>query len=297
MQRPSTVDTGLSPALVGYLDSRTLIAHNTFIFARWSGEEGNGGWETESRSSAVGIIDFTASICGSTLVDGNDTHRGVGNSCIVSNLFRTRPLAPGTTVRPFAMLGIGNEDTQVLSGGTYVNTNAFDPSRVGSTNGAFHSVPVQSSVVSSSAAAWEHWNCQSTLNQSPCNSVGGSMPACTNASPLPIPKVALWDMAAGVDPGFVGEYAASVLFSPTDSDYIDWRIMPGSPLENQTVSPTPGGPRGFVTQPHAGDSSWIFSTDTPEECALFRWDGEHWGNPGIADGAPDIGFDERGLMI
>lgn len=297
MQRPSTVDNGVSPAYVGYLDGRTLIAHNSFIFARWTGEEGNGGWETESRNSTVGIIDFTVSLCSSTLVDGNDTHRGVGNSCIVSNLFRTRPLAAGTSTRPFAMLGIGGEDTQVLDGGVYVNTNAFDPARVGSTNGAFHSVPVQSFVASVNSTNWEHWNCQFTLELSPCNSSSGTTPACTNTSPLPAPKVALWDTVAGVDPGFVGEYVASVLATPTDSDYVDWRLMPSSPLENQSVSPAPGGPRGFVTQPHAGDVKWIFSTETPSECALFQWDGEHWGNPRIADGAPDIGFDERGLVI
>jgi hypothetical protein len=113
------------------------------------------------------------------------------------------------------------------------------------------------------------------------------------------PAVRIWDGTLGVDPALVGEYVATQLSTALNPliDYIDWRIMPGSPLENLGVAPTPGGPRGFTTAPHAGDSSWLFPTADPVETNLFTWDGESWGNPRISDGAPDIGFDERGLLI
>lgn len=299
MKRVATYDS--NAPVMGYLDSRVLIAQNTFVFARWDDASSNGGWESESRPETVGVIDFSdpnsLSSVGGT--DPDCSFRGVGNPCITGNLFRTKPASSGTGTRPFAMLGIGNEDTQVLTANGYVSTNAFDPARVGSTNGHFYSTPVVSGIVSASTSAWVHWNCQNQASApgvctSPCSS------NCTTAT-YPSPKVHVWDGTTGVDPAFVGEFVSSQLTSsqtpPTDYDYIDWRLMPGSPLENQSVSPGTGGPRGFVTAPHAGDATWVFPTEFPEECALFRWDGEHWGNPRIADSVPDIGFDERGLVI
>lgn len=45
------------------------------------------------------------------------------------------------------------------------------------------------------------------------------------------------------------------------------------------------------------NTTWVFLVDFPEECPSFKWDGEHWGNPRVMEGEPDIGFDERGLVI
>lgn len=299
MKRVATWDS--NAPVMGYLDSRVLVAQNTFLFARWDDATSNGGWESESRPETVGLIDFTDPNTQSSLggTDPDCSFRGVGNPCITGNLFRTRPVSPSASIKPFAMLGIGSEDTQVLSASVYKNTNAFDPSRVGATNGYFYSAPVVAGIVSASTSAWVHWNCQGQA--SPPGACGTSCTSGCSASTFPVPQVSIWDGTTGKDPAFVGEFVSTLLTSsqtpPTDYDYIDWRLMPGSPLENQSVSPGAGGPRGFVTAPHAGDPAWVFPTEFPEECALFRWDGEHWGNPRIADLIPDIGFDERGLVI
>ncbi|MBK8172694.1 MAG: hypothetical protein IPK60_20485 [Sandaracinaceae bacterium] len=80
------------------------------------------------------------------------------------------------------------------------------------------------------------------------------------------------------------------------NDYVDWRIMPGSPMENRGVTPFRNLRSGSKRR-HMQGIELAFSDLVSQECNLFAWDGEHWGNPRISDGAPDIGFDERGLVI
>jgi len=121
------------------------------------------------------------------------------------------------------------------------------------------------------------------------------LPSCTSA-PFPSqPAMRIWDGVNGVDPGFVGEYMATNIAGL--ADYVDWRILPGSPLENLSFLPPTPGPRAYITSPHASDPLWIYSVNVPEDLYLFSWDGEHWGNGRVMESAPDVGFDERGLLI
>ncbi len=302
MSRRATYDSSMQ-SNVGYLDSRVLIAHNTFVFGRWNGSDPKVSlalWDAESRAEAVGVIDVTENC--SLTADPQSLHRGVGSPCLVANVFRTRGLCPPSVmsclnnppipaVLPFAMLGIGNEDTRALLNGVPIQTNAFDPARVGASNGYFYSLPVQSSQVSAPASPWPIWNCHSTPAGPPCGSQTSSFPT---VSPPTQPAAHIWDGVNGVDPGFVGEYLATTITGL--DEYVDWRILPGSPLENASFVPPPV-PRAYFTQPHASDPQWLYAVNVPEDLFLFAWDGEHWGNGRVMDGAPDIGFDERGLLI
>ena len=99
---------------------------------------------------------------------------------------------------------------------------------------------------------------------------------------MPAAGLALWNGTSGVDPAFVGEYVSTVLGASTLAlrSYRDWRVMPGSPVENRAIVP-PGN--AYVTP--AG--SFSFATNEPPELDLFKRDGERWGNPRVVDGAPD----------
>ncbi|MCC7014454.1 MAG: hypothetical protein IT454_17975, partial [Planctomycetes bacterium] len=302
MQRRSIAQTS---GVVGYLDGSTLIAHNSFIFAEWGDSATNQGWAWESRLEAVGIIDVTNPVFSTGQYDPYTLPRGVGNPCIVGNLFRTRPeflsnpppspLPP----KPFAMLGISLDDTLVWNGQSFVQTNAFDPARVGSTNGngssgsGFNARPTASMRVETGAANSfnDLWNCSTyTQTQQP--------PNCS-ATAAPTPAVAIWDGSSGFDPAFVGEYLATVQSGayPYLVGYRDWRLLPSSPLENLGVTPPLGGPRAYQTQFSAQTGGWMFQLAANTDVDMLQWDGEHWGNPRVVDGAPDIGFDERHLLI
>lgn len=275
--------------VVGYVDQKVLIAHNTFVFGRWGSflQEPN-DWIELSRPEAVGIIDVGNPNCSTGVgADPDDRVRGVANLCVVGNVFRTAPSV--AAIKPYAMIGVAQNDTRVFVNGSPVQTNAFAPSRVGSTNGFFYSLPVNCVIVETVAANSENdlWNCQVSA-AGPCNTLNPGCPAAT----IPAPAVSIWDgvTGVGVDPAFVGEYLT------TDSSttgvargYRDWRILPGSPLENMAISPG----AEYVTE-----ANIAFSISANRELNLFAWwDGEHWGNPRIVDGAPDIGFDERHLLI
>jgi hypothetical protein len=284
---------------VGYVDGRTLIAHNTFVFARWNDEPTNDGWESESRSSTVAIIDVVNPLTGTGQADPDSQLRGIGHPCVVGNLFRTRPVSSGTFPKPFAMLGVKDADTLVSDGATLVQTNAFDPARVGSTNGngsngsGFFSVPVQTSLVETGATNgnMDLWNC-SLYNQF-------QTPAsCTAATAPQDPAMAVWDGTAGLDPAFVGEYLATTFVSTHSqlATYQDWRILPGSPLENLGVLPASGGPRVYQTGSFA-TTGFTYPLVVVPEVDFLQWDGEHWGNPRVVDSSPDVGFDERHLLI
>lgn len=281
---------------IGYLDGRVLIAHNTFIFARWNGTAL--GWESSSRNETVGILDVTNPACAtSPCTDPDGSLRGMGNPCIVANIFRTKPESGNQNAWPMAMVGIERRDTLVFTGASFQQTNLFDPARVGSTNGGapgagFFSTPVTSLLVESGAqnGMSDLWNCR-VVAFGACGT--GAPTACTT-SLMPVPKdgLTLWNGTSGVDPAFVGEYVATTLSAthPHLAQYRDWRVMPGSPVENQGVVPPE---RWFQTQ--AG--TFQFATNEPHELDLFKWDGERWGNPRVVGGAPDVGFDERHLII
>jgi hypothetical protein len=123
----------------------------------------------------------------------------------------------------------------------------------------------------------------------------------TPHAPTPAAGLALWNGTSGVDPAFVGEYVSTVLGTSTLAlrSYRDWRVMPGSPVENRAIAPAGNA---YVTPPlqMAGSvfgANFVFATNEPLELDLFKWDGERWGNPRVVDGAPDVGFDERHLVI
>lgn len=292
----------------GYLDAPTLIANNTFVFAEWRGTATTGTWIVQSLPEAVGIIDVTNPNCGSYPGDPDARLRGVGNPCIVGNLFRTAPSS--APVRPFAMLGIDDPDTRVWDGISYVQTNAFDPARVGSTNGHFWSRPVASMVVESGSQNSGNtlWNCQQSSNS---NTGCGQQPSpCALTSPPGPPAAHIWDGSTptSVDPGFVGEYIASGATPGSATEhYRDWRLLPGSPLEDRGawgVQVNSAAPRKYLTQvsfpppPYQNEGLEFLQRPLRDaELDLLTWDGEHWGNPGVVGAAPDIGFDERHLLI
>lgn len=115
-------------------------------------------------------------------------------------------------------------------------------------------------------------------------------------TPSPAAGLACWNGTSGVDPAFVGEYVSTVLGAntPTLRDYRDWRVMPGSPVENRAIVPASNG---YLTPASLLPGGFIYATNEPLELDLFKWDGERWGNPRVVDGAPDVGFDERHLVI
>lgn len=280
--------TAFYSSIVGYVDQKLVIAHNTFVFARWAPvTPEQDDWVELARPEAVGIIDFGNPNCIPGSADRDDRVRGMANLCVVANVFRTAPTTG--SIKPYAMIGVEQADTRVFVNGAAMQTNAFAPGRVGSTNGFFHSLPVTSFLVESVVAngTSDLWNCQVSAPGN-CNALN---PGCSAAT-LPTPAVSIWDgvVGVGVDPAFVGEYLStdSSTTGVIDS-YRDWRILPGSPLENMAVAPA----SELVTE-----AGVTFNVGANRELNLYSgWDGEHWGNPRIVDGAPDIRFDERHLMI
>jgi hypothetical protein len=278
--------------VVGYVSGRILIAHNTFVFARWIDHPTHDGWESQSRSSTVGIIDVTNPQVypGSPNIDPITQLRGLGHACITGNVFRTRPLTGNPSPRPYAMLGIRHVDSVVSpnGGATLVQTNVFDPALVGSTNGTFYSTPVESILVETvSVGIADIWNCSVYTTSPP------PPPACTAAAAPSSPLVAIWNGTSGLDPAFVGEYLATSQ-AQTLGDYRDWRILPGSPMEDLGI--VPQNPR-FHVNGSTPTTGFTYGTAVLSALDLFQWDGEHWGNPRIVAGAPDAGFDERHLFL
>ena len=138
------------------------------------------------------------------------------------------------------------------------------------------------------------WNCGAAVSSGNC----GGAPACPAvAAPQIGSSVAIWNGSSGADPAFVGEYVSSTYSGvyPSLAFYRDWRILPGSPLENGSIPP-PAGTRDYFWL--SGEAAgFSFPVAPIYEVDLMRWDGEHWGNPRVVDGLPDIGFDERHLFV
>ena len=272
-----------APGVVGYFDQKVLIANNTFLMAECRpGPE----WVNTARLEAVGIIDVTAP---GSWVDIDNRNRGVGNPIIANNLFRTAPYEFAPPM-PFAMLGVDIMDTQTVSASPSMiaPTNVFASGRVGSDNGYFASIPVTS--INQGAPSGAPWHEMFDCKTAACS---GGFPECIAVFPcqpavLPIPVLELYDgtVTGTIDPGFVGEWLAPQLGSPPSTVYNDWRIMPGSPLEDLGLIPEAAANGTSIQDPGC------------QEIQSFAFDHEGWGNPRVVGGRPDVGFDERhGLIV
>lgn len=272
----------------GYYDQTVLVANNTFVLAEWN----FGGTWTNSRDSAVGIIDVTdrgctpgpASCANAIGVDPNTTLRGVGNPGIMNNIFRTWPNDQQPAIG-MAMLGIDAQDTLLIIGsasGQDTNTNAFAPGRVGASHQNFSSVPRFSYAVGA------------VVSGGFTGTLYNDNAADTTPVPLPGPKVALWTgkmpvPTGEIEPGFVGEFG-KFIFSQVNTTSRDWRLMPSSPLQDAGLFDKATGVNAFAN----GTS---FSEPSDSELRSFDWDGEGYGNSRVAGPAIDIGADEVHLMI
>jgi hypothetical protein len=293
----------------GYQPQDILIANNTFILVEFDGITDQ--WVNHAEPGAVAILDVTDPGC-CTIVEGactvsgtptdvDYTNRGVGRAGIINNIFRTAPDSVSPTPLPFAMLGIDRTDTSVIS--PLLATNCFDPARaMGSTNGAFWSMPVTSVNLNTSAQTpfQERWDCPGTF-PSPCHAPPDCGPDTTtycSAAPDPVAAVPLWNGTSGADPSFVGEAlntftGSSLAFRvsvaiPQPELYRDWRILPNSPVENAGV------PTSVAVQMENGR---IYNENNCPTLQISDWDGENYGNAREVGSAPDLGFDEVGLFI
>jgi len=272
----------------GYFEEEVLIASNTFILAEW---RLGTGWIHTARSEAVAIMDVVDPAPINGFPDLIDTQlRGLGNPVIINNLIRTWPGVQPANSGHMAMLGIERTDTRITDlNGVLRDTNAFVPSRVGTTNGAFRSAPVQrvqTGVATLSFAGGATYTVGPLFN---CSTTQGT--PCT-VTAAPVTAVVLWDGSTSSspvphDPAFVGEYLTSLASVP--SNYRDWRLLPESPLANK------GWYVAGMTFEN-GSARFLPGTECPE-IESFDWDAEGYGNPRIVGSAIDIGCDELHMLI
>lgn len=144
-----------------------------------------------------------------------------------------------------------------------------------------------------------------------CGGTGGSsqcvVPALCYSPPPTQPQIVppasalrLWNGTGSAgnpeyDPAFVGEYVNTFLSPAPYYAYRDWRLLPGSGLQNLGIhaaagqSPTPS----LLAQ-----NGTRFNEALCDELRLFDLDGEGWGNPRVVGGEVDVGFDEvHGLIM
>jgi len=293
--------TPLSLSLNGYPEQQVLIVQNTFVMAsrRFDAQGSEDPW-VRCRDGAVGIIDVNDPACTLQIATCEAFPRGVGSPGIYNNLFRTAPTIPFTPFPAMAMLGIDSTDTRAMDAltGMAMNSNAFDPTLVGSTSGVFESTPVVPAVQGSGLGLTLVDCGAATQCPAPAGCNFTMQPAGCTAAPLPVPIVAIWGggtgPGAGVDPCFVGEYLndrGQVPPAVAGIFHNDWRLVPNSPLADAGVLPqavVPGGTAKMFCGVIGG--CW-----TEPGCALLHsmdWDGEVYGNPRIVGGRPDIGADE-----
>lgn len=272
----------------GYFEEEVLIASNTFILAEW---RLGTGWIHTARSDAVAIMDVVDPAPNNGIADLNTQLRGLGNPIIINNLIRTWPGVQPASSGHMAMLGIERTDTRIIDlNNAPRDTNAFVPSRVGTTNGTFRSAPVQrvqTAVVTLSLGGTVYtvgplFNCTSTPAGAPCT-----------VTAAPVTAVVLWDGStssspAPHDPAFVGEYLTT-LTNVVPPTYRDWRLLPESPLIDAGWY-LPG-----MTFEN-GSTRFLPGTACPQ-IESFDWDAEGYGNPRIVSGAIDIGCDEVHMLI
>ena len=274
----------------GYLPQEVHSIGNTFLMAEFDQTQGGGAW-LRCRAGAVGLIDTCDPVpedCGLSFPgDPNQEVRGVNRIGVQNTLFRTHTGLPQAQLAEMAMVGVAFDDALVHDGVQFRDTNAYALARAGSaslasgdTHQSFESEPYLTGSTPSGSVQYpftpsDSWDLfAATQSSSPPQSAARKIwDGDVNAAP---PQV---------DPAFVGEYLRTV--TPALPTYRDWRLLPGSPLQDQ----------GWF-----GDTSAFFNlaTFSEPECDALKvqlWDHEQFGNLRVVDDAPDIGFDEVQLGV
>lgn len=280
----------VNPAVVvsgdGYLPHEVLSLGNTFLMAEFDKTQGSGAW-SRCRPGAVGILDTCDTLCPEQ-ADPIAIPRGVNRVAVQNSLFRTHTGLNETQVSEMAMVGLAADDTVLFDGTQFRDTNAYALARAGAASLA----PADLTQSFVSPPYLTGTTPTGTLVQYPGLAVVNwpLYPASQASVPPQTAAVKIWDgdlASAGpqVDPAFVGEYLRTI--TPALPSYSDWRILPGSPLQDM----------GWL-----GDSSQFSNgaTFTEPDCDALNvqlWDHEQFGNPREVDAAPDIGFDEVQLGV
>jgi hypothetical protein len=235
---------------IDYMNMPFYLFNNTFLQGVRYGD-GLALADT-ARVESVGICNLNDPSPG-TLVDPNQTIRGVSDLHIQNNLFRCLDSAPRT-----AMLGIGSDDTQVIVSsriGTY-NTNAFNAGLVGGS-----SVP------------------------------GGRFAVAIPLDPVlgtPLTPIPVVDMAPA-DPGFVGEFLSDT--STPAVRIRDARLLPDSVLLDMGASPD--WAVGACTADFTAGNGMLYVDVTRDSAlSSFDFDGDGHGNLRIVGDDIDVGFHE-----
>lgn len=264
----------------GYLLQEVASINNTFLMAEFVWNGSSGTWN-RSRSGAVGILDTADPICGfgtGTPGDPLQLIRGVNRLGVQNTLLRTHSLGAAAGTAEMAMVGVSLDDARVNTGTLFEDTNAFAIARAGSTSAVFDSPPYAAGAQTG------------TIFYQFLGQTRNLFLADVPTTPPQTPAVKNWDGNGGaagpqVDPAFVGEYLRTV--SPTKSSYRDWRLLPGSPLQNE----------GFAGTTSAFQSGAEFEEPECDPLQVLKWDHEQYGNLRVVDSAPDIGFDEVQLGV
>ena len=276
----------------GYMDQKVHIVNNTFVMAEFVKDPlpSQTGWFYKAVPGAVGVMDATYGICGSTSVgDPVKTIRGVGHPGIQNNVFRTFTTGAPANLNAMAMVGITADDAVLQVGPK--DTNAYCVDR----SGYLSAVPgaPDESMISYPVASTQTGLVD--LGAGNCSMPGVILEPLWNGNPLsPVPApgspaVKTWDgnttLGPQSDPAFVGEYLRTV--TPVKNTYRDWRLLPGSPLKDQGR--------------WDGVNAFANGEGYPElSCDMLKvalWDSESYGSPRIIDTNPDIGFDELHLAV
>lgn len=276
---------GLSVSGGGYMPKEVQSLGNTFLLAEFDKTQGGGIW-LRCRPGAVGLLDTCDPVCPGPS-DPLQLVRGVNRIGVQNNLFRTHTALPQTQVREMAMVGIGGDDALVHDGVQFRDTNAYALARAGSAS-LTPGVPSESFVSPPYVTG-------STGSGGVVYSFAPSITwplvlANQPALPPQSASVKIWDgdfNATGpqMDPAFVGEYLRTV--TPALPTYRDWRLLPGSPLQN----------KGWVGATSLFSNGASFVESACDALKLQAWDHEKFGNLRSVDGAPDIGFDEVQLGV
>lgn len=264
----------------GYLLQEVASIGNTFLMAEfvWNGSQ---GFWLRSRPGAVGILDTADPICGGggggSPGDPLQVIRGVNRLGVQNTLLRTHSQGASAGTAEMAMVGVSFDDANVSTGAQFVDTNAFAIARAGATSSVFTSPPYAQGAQTG------------TITYQPLGKTWPLYACNVPSTPPQTPAVKHWDGdgSAGTqfDPAFVGEHLRTV--SPVMGTYRDWRLLPGSPLQNQGFS-------GTVSTFQSGAE---FEEPECDPLKVMKWDHEQFGNLRVVDNAPDIGFDEVQLGV
>jgi hypothetical protein len=272
----------------GYMDQFVHVANNSFIMNEFFQGSSGGLWAFPAKVPAVAIADASYPLPAPG-GDPDKVFRGVGHPGIQNNVFRT---FTGDIVAPewlhAATIGIAASDTTVAdASGAFVDPNAYCVERVGSncTVGSalanMKSVPIEPVPSGSVVYHCGSINFVEGLWNGPSNA-----PAAAPNAPI----VPIWDGQTNLgssqfDPAFIGEYLRTV--APALPSQRDWRLIPGSPLED----------KGVWTLANQFAHGVPYPESPCDPLKLRTWDGEGHGNPRIVDGKMDLGFDETHLCV